>query len=80
MRLPSALAWLIDEASTMPGPDHFLTTLAAKLIPMPCARRRCAHIGVATSDYRATRLATAGGDAAVIEALGSGPSVRPGPE
>src|SRR6476646_7692426 len=32
MRLPSALAWLIDEASTVPGPDHFLTTLAAQLI------------------------------------------------
>ena len=32
MRLPSALAWLIDEASTVPGPDHFLTTLGAQLV------------------------------------------------
>jgi adenylate cyclase len=32
MRLPSALAWLIDEASTVPGPDHFLTTLGEQLI------------------------------------------------
>ena len=32
MRLPSALTWLIDEASSVPGPDHFLTTLGAQLI------------------------------------------------
>ena len=32
LRLPSALTWLIDEASGVPGPDHFLTTLGAQLI------------------------------------------------
>ena len=32
MRLPSALNWLIDEASTVPGSDHFLTALGAQLI------------------------------------------------
>ena len=32
MRLPSALAWLVDEASTVPGADSFLTTLGAQLI------------------------------------------------
>ena len=32
MRLPSALTWLVDEASTVPGADHFLTTLGARLI------------------------------------------------
>jgi adenylate cyclase len=32
MRLPSALTWLVDEASTVRGADHFLATLGAKLI------------------------------------------------
>ena len=32
MRLPSALTWLIDEASSVPGPDQFLTTLGAQLV------------------------------------------------
>src|SRR5262245_46668271 len=32
MRLPSVLAWLIDEASAVPGPDHFMTTLGAQLM------------------------------------------------
>ena len=32
VRLPSALTWLIDDASTVPGPDHFLRTLGAQLI------------------------------------------------
>jgi adenylate cyclase len=32
VRLPSALTWLIDEASTVPGPDRFMTTLGAQLI------------------------------------------------
>ncbi len=31
MRLPSVLTWLIDEASSVPGPDDFLTTLGAQL-------------------------------------------------
>jgi class 3 adenylate cyclase len=32
MRLPSALNWLVDEAGSVPGADHFLTTLGALLI------------------------------------------------
>jgi adenylate cyclase len=32
MRLPSTLAWLVDEASTVRGADHLLATLGAKLI------------------------------------------------
>jgi adenylate cyclase len=32
MRLTPALAWLVDEASTVRGADHFLATLGAKLI------------------------------------------------
>jgi class 3 adenylate cyclase len=32
MRLPSALAWLVDAASTVPDADQFLTTLGARLI------------------------------------------------
>jgi adenylate cyclase len=32
MRLSSVLTWLIDEASTVPGPEHFLTTLGEHLI------------------------------------------------
>ena len=32
MRLPSTLVWLVDEASTVRGADHFLALLGAKLI------------------------------------------------
>jgi adenylate cyclase len=32
MRLPSTLAWLVDEAGAVRGADHFLATLGAKLI------------------------------------------------
>jgi adenylate cyclase len=32
MRLPSAIAWLVDVASTVPRPDHFLAALGAQLI------------------------------------------------
>jgi adenylate cyclase len=32
MRLPSTLAWLVDEASAVRGADRFLATLGAKLI------------------------------------------------
>jgi len=32
MRLPSTLAWLVDEASAVRGADQFLATLGAKLI------------------------------------------------
>jgi adenylate cyclase len=32
MRLPSTLAWLVDVASTVPGPEQFLAVLGAQLI------------------------------------------------
>src|SRR5258707_15168491 len=32
MRLPSTLAWLVDEASAAAGADHFLAALGAQLI------------------------------------------------
>jgi adenylate cyclase len=32
MHEPSALTWLIDEATTVPGPEHFLTRLGEQLI------------------------------------------------
>ena len=32
VQLPSALSWLIDEASTVPNPDRFLTALGARLV------------------------------------------------
>src|SRR5260370_6050212 len=32
MKLPITLAWLLDEASTSIGADHFLAALGAKLI------------------------------------------------
>jgi class 3 adenylate cyclase len=32
MQLPSALAWLVDDAGTVPDADRFLTTLGARLI------------------------------------------------
>ena len=32
MQLPSTLAWLVDVASTVPGPDQFLAALGAQLI------------------------------------------------
>jgi adenylate cyclase len=32
MQLPLTLAWLVDEASTVDGPDHFLASLGGKLI------------------------------------------------
>jgi adenylate cyclase len=32
MDLPAPLAWLVDEASTSPGPDHFLAELGRRLV------------------------------------------------
>jgi adenylate cyclase len=32
MNLPAPLAWLVDEASTSPGPDRFLAELGGHLI------------------------------------------------
>src|SRR5438874_7029143 len=32
MDLPAALAWLVDEAGTSPGPDRFLAELGGRLL------------------------------------------------
>src|SRR5690242_5207001 len=32
MQLPSTLSWLLDEASSLPGADQFLTALGSRLI------------------------------------------------
>jgi class 3 adenylate cyclase len=73
MRLPSALAWLIDEASTVPGPDYFLTTLGAQLISdgLPLAGGALALAAPHPIIARRTWLWRPG-TGAVIEALGFG--------
>ncbi len=71
MRLPSALTWLIDEASAAPGPDHFLTTLGAQLIfdGLPLAGGALTLAAPHPIVARRTWLWRAG-TGAVIEALG----------
>jgi class 3 adenylate cyclase len=71
MRLPSALTWLIDEASAAPGPDHFLTTLGAQLISdgLPLAGGALTLAAPHPIVARRTWLWRAG-TGAVIEALG----------
>ena len=81
MRLPAALAWLIDEASTVPGPDHFLTTLGARLISdgLPLAGGALTLAAPHPIIARRAWLWRAE-TGAVIEALGFGSLGRPGPE
>jgi adenylate cyclase len=81
MRLPSALAWLIDEASTVPGPDHFLTTLAAQLISdgLPLAGGALTLAAPHPIIARRAWLWRAE-TGAVIEALGFGSLGPAGPE
>src|SRR5688500_15818277 len=73
MRLPSALAWLLDVASTVPRPDHFLAALGAQLIAdgLPLAggalTLSAPHPIIARSAW-SCRAETG----AVIEALGFG--------
>ena len=71
MRLPSALTWLIDEASSVPGPDHFLTTLGERLISdgLPLAGGALTLAAPHPIIARRAWLWRAGTEA-VIEALG----------
>ena len=71
MRLPSTLAWLVDEASSSRGADHFLATLGAKLIAdgLPLAGGALTLAAAHPIIARRTWLWRAETDA-VIEALG----------
>jgi class 3 adenylate cyclase len=71
MRLPSALSWLIDEASAVQGPDQFLTTLGAQLISdgLPLAGGALTLAAPHPIIARRTWLWRTG-TGAVIEALG----------
>jgi adenylate cyclase len=73
MRLPSALTWLVDEASRVPGPDQFLTTLGAQLISdgLPLAGGALTLAAPHPIIARRAWLWRAG-TGAVIEALGFG--------
>ena len=82
MRLPSALAWLVDEASTVPGADHFLTTLGAQLVAdgLPLAGGALTQAAPHPIIARRTWLWRAE-TGAVIEALGFGSlELEPGAE
>jgi len=73
MRLTSALAWLVDEASTVRGADQFLATLGAKLIAdgLPLAGGALTMTPAHPIIARRTWLWRAE-TGAVIEALGFG--------
>jgi class 3 adenylate cyclase len=73
MRLPSALAWLVDEAGTVAGADQFLTTLGAQLIAdgLPLAGGALTQAAPHPIIARRTWLWRAD-TGAVIEALGFG--------
>ncbi len=73
MRLPPTLAWLVDEASSSRGADHFLATLGAKLIAdgLPLAGGALTLAAAHPIIARRTWLWRAETDA-VIEALGFG--------
>src|SRR5262245_47922786 len=79
MRLPSVLAWLIDEASAVPGPDHFMTTLGAQLMSdgLPLAGGALTLAAPHPIIARRTWLWRAE-TGAVIEALGFGALGLPG--
>jgi len=65
MRLPSTLAWLVDEASAAAGADHFLAAPQARqLIADGLPPRRAGTLMVAAPqpDNRPPHLAVAGGD------------------
>jgi class 3 adenylate cyclase len=81
MRLPSALNWLVDEASAVPGADHFLTTLGARLIADGLPLAGGALTQVASHPIIARRAWLWRADTgAVIEALGFGLPGAPGLE
>ena len=73
MRLPSALAWLVDEASTVPGADHFLIALGEQLVAdgLPLAGGALTQAAPHPIITRRTWLWRAD-TGAVIEALGFG--------
>src|SRR4051794_41159991 len=73
MQLPSALAWLVDEASTVADADRFLTTLGARLIAdgLPLAGGALTQAAPHPIITRRTWLWRAD-TGAVIEALGFG--------
>jgi adenylate cyclase len=81
MRLPSTLAWLVDEASTVYGADHFLAALGGKLIAdgVPLAGGALTLTATHPIITRRTWLWRAE-TSAVIEALGFGSlgSAEPG--
>jgi class 3 adenylate cyclase len=81
MRLPSTLAWLVDEASTVRGADHLLATLGAKLIAdgLPLAGGALTLTATHPIIARRTWLWRAE-TGAVIEALGFGSMGSAGPE
>jgi adenylate cyclase len=80
MRLPSTLAWLVDEASTVRGPDDLLATLGAKLIAdgLPLAGGALTLTPAHPIIARRTWLWRAE-TGAVIEALGFGSLGLAGP-
>ncbi len=73
MRLPPTFAWLVDDASTVRGPDNFLATLGAKLIAdgLPLAGGALTLTAAHPIIARRTWLWRAE-TGAVIEALGFG--------
>jgi adenylate cyclase len=81
MRLPSALTWLVDEASRVPGPEQFLTTLGAQLISdgLPLAGGALTLAAPHPIIARRAWLWRAG-TGAVIEALGFGSLATAGAE
>ena len=80
MRLPSTLAWLVDEAGTVRGADHFLATLGVKLIAdgLPLAGGALTLTAAHPIIARRTWLWHAE-TGAVIEALGFGSIGSAGP-
>ena len=81
MRLPSALTWLVDEASRVPGPEQFLTTLGSQLISdgLPLAGGALTLAAPHPIIARRAWLWRAG-TGAVIEALGFGSLATAGAE
>src|ERR671910_3091330 len=81
MRLPSALAWLVDEASAVPGADRFLTGLGTQLIAdgLPLAGAALTQAAPHPIIARRTWLWRADTNR-VIEALGFGFAGPAGPE
>jgi class 3 adenylate cyclase len=81
MRLPSTLAWLVDVASTVPRPDHFLAALGAQLIAdgLPLAGGALTLAAPHPIIARRAWLWRAE-TGVVIEALGFGPLDPTGPK